>query len=426
MIRRRHGWFSSLWIIDRQVADMELSRPQPAWTTVCGPLTIVCRSQLARDVLADALAEAPTGAGWPIDLRLAANRADMNLELARFAASARRPYVHVVTGSFDYQPGVARVLGDTLLKSRPELCAVDCALRSGDAYFFRGRSVCARLGIDRGTGGQAGLSLSDPAIDALLLRRDIFKPAVDLLMRMPPDAGWFRIALRKLLYRWPAPQVYPVMFGATALASPLAGAADWQSQGLSLVDELLDDIEAETGGGVSWRASARNLLDLVNLLVCARSLSPAVQRFVIRRATALSGVSLDALFADGPGDKAAHMALQALLCDMLGIEGPDTLEQQLDDCEEFFRQQLEDFVNLTPDDELAACVRSVLAGSQAPSAAGDGRARMRALTLRLKRAEQQGRQYRAMAASARDQVQAERQKRRLMDARTENKLHADD
>lgn len=404
-------WLSSLWICDVATAEEEAIRDRPAWTTAPGPLTIVCRSRLAHQNLEGALA---ANAG-PVELRLAPNRTEMSIEMARFAATAATPYVHVVVGSFDYEGEVASLLEEALNESRPGLVRVECARRTGEAYSFRGRSLCARFGLIAG----ADPSVAGPPVDTVLFRSDVFEAAAQRFMRTPPDPRWFDLAARNLMARAEAPRLIPLLLGATAEASPMADCSAWESHCLAMADELLADVGSARSAGAGAAAAGRHLLDLVNLLACARTLSPLSRRHLETRA----GVLCEAVMADLAGGESWHgddfIVLQSLLCDTLGMAGPDTLEMRLEEGATFFRQRLADFAVLAPGEAVAAVVRALDAARSRvlpDNPAGD---RLGELMRRLEEADRERRNFRAQAANTSDQLLAERHKLRKARARIE-------
>ena len=413
VIRHGFSWLSSLWLIDLQVAEWEVVRERTAWSTACGPLTILCRSDLAHDALHNVLP-----ADGNIELRSAANRTDLCMELARFAEGVREPYVHIVVGSFDYAAQVVNLLGKELVRALPPLCAVECAVHISDAYSFRARSFFTRLGLDGGD----GTSPANPPIEMLLIRADVFRLAVCDMMRVPPDPSWVRMFTARLLERCRAPLDIPLLMGAIMQAAPITDAADWQSHCLPVVEDMLAQFEAAAVKPMGANVAARHLIRLVNLLRCLDALPHATRQFLVRRATTLARSCLDALAGTELVEGDTAMVLHGALCEVLGLDGPETLELRLHDCAQFFRQRLVDYVEGGTNEAAAAVVNAVLAGGHGRGEAYRSDERSRALMQRLRVMELEKRFYRASTAAALDRLQAERQRARLLRAAGEDTI----
>jgi len=400
---RSYSWFSSLWVVDGDIVEREITRTRPGWSTACGPLTVVCRSSMARDRLLSTLREASDGA----DVRLATDRAQMALELARFAASNTMPYVHLVPGSFDYEPDAARVLGMALDRTLPAAALVDCACRIGEAYAFRGRSLAARLGI--------ACDLAPPAMDAMLLRADTFKSFARKLICIPPDRLWWRLALGEELKEL-KPSVMPLIFGAVAEREREAAAADWQTHALSLMERGLLSLDAAPDQG----SAVSDMLDLAARLACCQALSPSASGFLSARFLSLAEQCMARRFAAALQKPETMAAFQLSLCEVLGIEGVDSLELSLDDAIALSARRLGDFVELTSDRPLAQLVSSVLAGAWSEPSQDLSAQRSRDLLARLMETERELKHCRATAASTLERLQILHQKRRLARASEQN------
>jgi hypothetical protein len=403
------SWLSSLWVCDAAIAEEEAGRERPAWTAAPGPLTVVCRSRLAQQNLEGARA----ASGSPFALRLAEGRRDMGLELARFAETLASPYAHLVVGSFDYEGEVADLLNETLRASPPPLVRVDCGRRSGEAYSFRGRSLCARFGLP--TGGD--WPVPAPPVDTILVRADLLKSMVPVLMRTPPDPGWFALALRRIMAASEAPRRIPLLLGAVAEARPVADASAWESHCLSLVEEVLAGAGGKADGAALPVMAARRLVDLVQLLASARSLSPVARRHV--EETAVAGCEAAIAELAGRAGQEETLLAAALMCDGLGLAGPDTLEIGFEEGARHVWQRLADFALLAPGEALGRVAQGFLAAGSRLVPDDPGHDRMGALLRRLEETDRERRLYRAQAANASDELVGLRDKLRRTRARLE-------
>ncbi len=405
--QRRKTWLTSLWICDAEDIEQQHGRDKPAWTTVCGPLTILARSQRAFDLLQTA----PLGASWPVTVRLAGNREETGHQLGRFAATANAPYVHVVAGTFDYDSDMADLLREELAATPRDLIAVDCARINCEAYSFPARSLCSRFGLATGR----DLSLSDPPLDSLVFARGGFVEAVNQLMRVPPDAGWLALALAGVLAAQAPPVAVPLLLGSWAAAAPIGDGAGWSAHAAGLVAGVL----TEAADARSDKKAARRLVDLARLLMLVPVMHREMSDYVEERAARLApGLVAGALVEAAQHDQGL-LELYIHLCDALLLEGPDTLELTAEDCAAYLRQQLLDLAALEHGSVLAAIAGQVARGKIDEASPDPVRARLRDMAMRLKQANVEKRMLRAAAATANDALQMEQFRLRQERARYE-------
>ena len=412
--QRNRFWLASLWICDAAAIERESARQRPAWTTACGPLTILARSEEARRAAHCHATRCP----GPVEVRLAGNRAETCLELARFAASMTMPYVHVVAGTFHYQREMARLACETLAKARPDVATVDVARLDGGSYTFPARLLCERYGLST----DREQSLSDPELASVLIQRDTFQAAVDPLMRVPPDAGWLAIALARFLAGRAPPMAIPLLLGAHVADDRVGDGAGWTSHAAAVVEDVLAAAGCKTAGEEDWPSLARQLIALARLLAVTPCLSPALHDFVEERADRLAPALIERTLGAAARRDQGMLELYIHLSDAMGLEGPEALELVAEEGIEFLRRQLADFAVLAGGGLLASIAGQVAAAGVSPTT-GD---HLRSATLRLKQAERERRQFRASAAIATDQLLMERYKLRQMRARYENAPDQDD